>query len=170
MHTIIATITGTTPLLCGRPASEVRADDQSPRLQAAARLYLDEAGRAVIPALNLLRAILNAERDHVSRAADVVRHLLVAERDLVIRSSRSWVVDSRSVRIPTTGQRGICHRPRFDDWRLSCTLLHDPAFIRAEDLRRLVEASGQRIGLGDYRPERGGPFGRFTITNWELPS
>ena len=170
MHTITATITGTTPLLCGRPASEAMPDGQEPRLQAAARLYLDDTGRAVIPALNLLRAILNAGRDCGRSAAELVHHLVIQERDLLIRSSRAWVVDSRSVRIPSSGQRGICHRPRFDDWRLSCALLHDPACISAEDLRRLVEAAGQRIGLGDYRPERGGPFGRFTITSWELPS
>jgi hypothetical protein len=34
-------------------------------------------------------------------------------------------------------------------------------------VRQLVDDAGQRIGLGDYRPARKGPFGRFKVVHWE---
>ena len=31
---------------------------------------------------------------------------------------------------------------------------------------QLVDDAGQKIGLGDYRPARKGPFGRFSVVSW----
>lgn len=166
MKPISISLSGTTPLLCGRPASEVLPEGQPPRAQAALRLYLDTGGHPVIPSLNLLRAITGAARERGRSSAEIIHHLGIQEREIRIVSQRSWVVDSRSIRIPNTGERGICHRPRFDDWRLTCTLLHDPSGLSVDELHALVDLAGQRIGVGDYRPERGGPFGRFAVTLW----
>ena len=71
------------------------------------------------------------------------------------------------VRHPETGVRSVCHRPRFDDWRLDLTLLIDCDLWSGAEVRELVETAGQRVGLGDFRPERGGPFGRFGVGTWE---
>jgi len=30
-----------------------------------------------------------------------------------------------------------------------------------------VDAAGKRIGLGDFRPDCKGPFGRFVVTKWK---
>ncbi len=34
-------------------------------------------------------------------------------------------------------------------------------------VRALVDDAGKKVGLGDYRPERKGPFGKFVVTKWE---
>jgi hypothetical protein len=34
--------------------------------------------------------------------------------------------------------------------------------------RRLVDDAGRKVGLGDFRPWRRGPFGRFTVVRWEI--
>jgi hypothetical protein len=39
----------------------------------------------------------------------------------------------------------------------------------APDLvRAVVDDAGKKIGLGDYRPQRKGPFGRFVVRKWEI--
>jgi hypothetical protein len=35
-------------------------------------------------------------------------------------------------------------------------------------IHQLFEEGGRRIGIGDFRPERGGPYGRFAIVSWEM--
>ena len=32
--------------------------------------------------------------------------------------------------------------------------------------RELFDIAGSKIGRGDFRPDRRGPFGRFTVTMW----
>lgn len=34
-------------------------------------------------------------------------------------------------------------------------------------VRDIVDAAGKRIGLGDFRPDCKGPFGKFVVTLWE---
>ncbi len=168
MTPIAITIAGTTPLLCGRPAgdSDIYPDI---RARAAARLYQGADGSPVIPSLNCFRSFIGAAK-YVGRSpAEIVHGLGVAESELPIHAQRDWLVDTRIVRHPQTGERRQCFRPRFDDWRLMLTLLVDPDVLPVEHARALVTAAGQRVGLGDFRPDRGGPFGRFRIDAWVQP-
>jgi hypothetical protein len=71
------------------------------------------------------------------------------------------------VRIPATGGRIIRHRAVFNDWRLSFTLNLDATLLAPKMLREIVDAAGSRIGLGDFRPQTKGPFGKYVVTSWE---
>lgn len=33
-------------------------------------------------------------------------------------------------------------------------------------VRSIVDDAGKKIGLGDFRPARKGPFGRFVVKEW----
>ena len=168
MTPIAVSLVGTTPLLCGRPVPDDNAlADATPTVQAEARLYRDANGRPVIPGLNLFRCLAGAARHQGRCPVELVHALGIAERELPIVSLRPWAVDTRMVRHPETGVRSVCHRPRFDDWRLDLTLLIDCDLWSGAEVRELVETAGQRVGLGDFRPERGGPFGRFGVGTWE---
>lgn len=70
--------------------------------------------------------------------------------------AKDFEVDSRPVTIPATKGCIMRHRPRFDHWsatfflRINETIL-DPAFVQ-----QLLTEGGQQIGIGDFRPEKGG--------------
>jgi hypothetical protein len=121
----------------------------------------------MIPGLNLFCCFAGAARLQGRCPVEVAGTLILAERELPIRSDRPWVVDARMVRHPGTGRRSVCHRPRFDDWRLDLTLHIERDLWSPAQVRDLITTAGQRVGLGDFRPERGGPFGRFAIESWE---
>ena len=72
--------------------------------------------------------------------------------EIAIKHKEDWRVDTRAVRIPSTGGRIIAHRPMFDDWELSFELVLDEKLLGAKMLRQIVDDAGQRIGLGDFRP------------------
>jgi hypothetical protein len=81
--------------------------------------------------------------------------------------TKDFEVDSRSVVIPATGGRIMAHRPRIDEWQLSFTLEVDENMFDEQTARILVDDAGSKVGLGDFRPARKGPFGRFKVVNWK---
>ncbi len=87
--------------------------------------------------------------------------------EIPIVHKEPWMVDTRAVRIPSTGGRILRHRPSFNDWKLSFVLAVDTDMIAVKLMRELMDAAGKRIGLGDFRPACKGPFGKFVVTNWK---
>lgn len=183
---INATIEGVTPLICNKftdAAAEkatsgnrisVVGDKGSPREQAQQRLYIGHDGLPMIPSPNLFRCIIDAgtyfkagkSKVTTQKSSLIPACLSIKEIELAIESKEPWTVDTRAVRIPSTGGRILCHRPSFHDWKLSFTLDLDHEFMDAKLLRDIVDASGKRIGLGDFRPACKGPFGRFVVVAW----
>jgi hypothetical protein len=167
MTVIPVVLAGITPLLCGRPAEPVPG--QTPRIQALARLYQDEHGHPVMPSINVFRSITSAGRFIDREPVELVHALGIRVTAIPIHSRGSWQVDTRSVRKPGSQERTVCHRPRFDDWSLVFDLLLDRDLLDPGTVASLIEVAGQRLGLGDFRAERGGPFGRFRIGHWGSP-
>jgi hypothetical protein len=62
-------------------------------------------------------------------------------------------------------------RPLLKNWELDFDLVVneedvDPKFIPV--LRPICEEAGRRVGLGDFRVEKNGPFGKFEVVSWEV--
>ena len=189
MKAISVTIEGTTPLLLHRftdqaqlaatsgTRASIATDSESPDDQAAQALYTDadHGGVHGIPQPNMFRCLidagkyLKAGRSKVTtqKSSLVPACVTIDEPFLPIESQAGWKVDTRPVRIPATGGRILRHRPCFDDWRLHFTFTVDDAVMSLKLLRELVDYGGSRIGLGDFRPDCKGPFGKFKVTAWE---
>ncbi len=77
-------------------------------------------------------------------------------------------VDSRPVTIPATKGRVMRHRPKLPLWTAHFQLRIKPDLLTEATVRDLLEGGGACIGIGDYRPEKGGPFGTFDIVSWQV--
>lgn len=180
-------IEGITPMICNRftEARQAKAssgnsttqvgDLGSPQEQAEERLYKDEKGNLVIPQPNIFSCIIEGGKFFKagkSKITTIKSSLIpgcveIEGVTIPIEYKDSWTVDSRPVRIPATGGRIICHRPIFNDWKLSFIVFLDTDIIGVKIFREIVDAAGRRIGLGDFRPACKGPFGRFVVTKWK---
>jgi hypothetical protein len=72
----------------------------------------------------------------------------------------SYVIDRRRAIVMRAGI--IRARPRFEQWMATFTIEVDPVLV--PDLTLIVDIcadAGNRKGVGDYRPQRKGWFGRF---------
>jgi hypothetical protein len=184
---IKVTIQGVSPLIMNRftEAAEVqvsggtsvsfRGDKGTPRDQATPKRYADEKGNLYIPGPNIYAAIIAAGTFHkagksklTTQKTSLIPAGMQLEELICPITGSDWEVDSRSVVIPSTGGRIMCHRPRVDEWSCSFTLDVDDGMFSANLVRAVVDDAGKKIGLGDYRPARKGPFGRFTVTKWEV--
>lgn len=186
MKTVEVTIEGTTPLLMNRftEHNEVKVSSGvsgitignrgKPREQAARTAYLDDDGMLYVPGPNVFRSIIEAGKYHKVGKCKVTTQKSsmvpagISLIDIVLPlGTKTFEVDSRSVVIPSTGGRVMKHRARLDTWKLSFTLEVDEVMFDLGFVRQLVDDAGKRIGLGDYRPDRKGPFGKFVVTRWK---
>jgi len=183
---ISVTIKGRSPLLCNRyPLHEQMVKDGTsaafsgkkgtPRVQAEPKLYIDSEGKPVLPGPNIAACITEAGKFHKvgkSKLTTMTTSILpscltVIDMELPIVHPKPWEVYSCSVVNPSTKGRIPCHRPMFQEWEVTFTLDLDTTIISDDLLREVIDTAGKRVGLGDYRPARKGPFGRFVVTRWE---
>ena len=78
-----------------------------------------------------------------------------------------YIIDSRPVVVPATGGRVIRYRPKFPEWELMFEIEFDDDLLKEDELRQIVDDTGKRVGVLDFRPEKKGPFGRFVVSHWE---
>lgn len=164
-----------------RPISN--GEQGTPRDQAEGFSYRDGDGNLYIPGPNLNAAIIAAGKFHKHQknklttftTSLVPAGLLVTDLAIPLRDRTNggaqlnhFEVDSRRVVNRVTGGAHICHRPRVDSYKATFSLQWDDSYFPQSLVRDLVNDAGSKIGVGAFRPEKKGPFGRFTVTNWTV--
>jgi hypothetical protein len=176
---IAVRIAGITPLLVNRFHEEAQAEASSrvhsrkeplsPTEDATYRLYKNAEGVLYFPAENIRQSIIEAAKRHKlgRRAAttDVAAAVYLTPDALPLEGE--WHVDSRPVVIPATQGRILRHRPMFEGWSIEFHLQVDTDLIGESTIRTIVDDSGKLVGIGDFRPARKGPYGRYSVTRWE---
>ncbi len=164
-------IQGVSPLLMHRfpEEGEDGGKDKTKKEQARNSMY-EQKGKPYIPGSNLWRSFVSAAnyskgkgRATLSRPA--AAGLLIRDEHLWLDTP--WVVDSRPVVNPPTGGRIIRHRAKFEEWKVEGMLEYDEALLTGQEVRKIVDDAGARVGVLDFRPECKGPFGRFMVVKWE---
>ena len=55
------------------------------------------------------------------------------------------------------------YRPEFPEWSATLNIEYDDDNITSDAIASLLYRAGMSVGVGDWRPERNGDFGRFEI-------
>jgi hypothetical protein len=150
-----------------------------PRSEAEKVAYRDKHDNLYFPGSAVARLLREAGGAHKQRGSRksfkflIPAAVLVTEDAILLRDPKTgkpltdFEVDSRPVTIPATKGRIMRHRPRLDAWQASFGLEIDAELIDAAFVQQLLSEGGRQIGIGDYRPSCGGPFGRFLVSRWE---
>lgn len=154
----------------------IRANSDLPREVAERKLYKDnKTGELFIPGNMIFACIVVAGTFHkvgkskmTTQKSSLIPAGLSITNMICPLTCPSWEVDSRAVVNPSTGGRIMAHRPRFDEWECEFELDVDASMFNEKTVRILVDDAGKKVGLGDFRPSRRGPFGRFSVTGWEV--
>jgi len=186
---ISITIEGITPLICnkftdaaadaasnGSRGSSAAQDRGTPLEIAESKLYIGLDKKPMIPQPNLLRCLVEGGRftkvgkAQVTTAKSSIMYACIDIQgaEVPIDHAQPWKVDTRAVRIPSTGGRILAHRPMFDDWKLAFIVDLDTSILGEKLFRQILDDAGKRIGLGDFRPQCKGPYGRFHVVNWAV--
>lgn len=61
------------------------------------------------------------------------------------------------------GTADVRYRPMYRNWSCKFTVEYNQDLISAEQLFNLFDHAGYSVGLGEWRPQKNGPFGRFRV-------
>lgn len=75
-------------------------------------------------------------------------------------------VDIRKATNHQKGAIAVC-RPRFEQWKIKFVAELDDTIIEPETALQILEDSGRRAGIGSFRVNRGGYFGKFQVIKWQ---
>src|SRR6266487_3364352 len=182
MRMIHVTIKGCTPLLQHRFTEQAEIPGATrpvlthygtPREQAASAVHTDKSGRFYFPGTAIARLLKEAGANHKLKGSRRSTKFIVPAAVLIMNDAivlhdmkgiplKDFEVDSRPVVIPATKGRVMRHRARFDEWFASFMLRINDNVLPVDFIQKLLTEGGEQIGIGAFRPEKGGPFGTFT--------
>jgi len=144
--------------------------DRDPKKEAERGAYRLPSGELYQPAEHIERSMFWGAKFHKigrkSAASLVPAGIFVQERQL-LHGTREYEIDSRRVVIRATGNAIVRHRPRLDKWRLSFHLEVDESIFKKDLVLAILQDAGRKVGIGDFRPQKGGSFGRFIVSAFE---
>lgn len=135
-------------------------------------LYLDEAGKLVQPSTHIIGCLKKAGAKFQINGQGKLTYknligsgAVIITPDMILHEMQSWTVDRRPVVIMRA--RIVRSRPMLQKWALSFLIEFDEDEISKGTLKEILDFAGRRVGIGDFRAEKGGPFGRFIVTKFE---
>jgi len=115
-----------------------------------------------IPAVAFKQSMVRACRHKADRSMAEMKGIIFVEGYILpIRDSKPEM-DSRIARIRGTADlrhRGVFRGP----WKVDLSIRIIADTVSPEEVLELLALAGELVGVGDYRPEKAGEFGRFEI-------
>lgn len=180
MKEITVRLTGTSPLLMHstrgmqespREGLKQKGDNLTGRDEAELGTYRDQNNGIVFPTIAPRNAMFKAasgQKVGKLTARQALGGVIPVEELVPVIDPETgeqlddFEVDTRVVRIGNA--RIFRSRPRFENWAIEFALEYDELLINEQAICELLEKAGKVSGIGDYRPEHSGTFGRFTVS------
>ena len=151
-------------------ADEVRLRE----LECFVSLYLDDDGAPTLPAAAFRKNIESAARK-LRQGAQVREGLIVEEveefdydRSLGTTAAELALSAQFTVGVGVGRGRVLRTRARFDNWAATFRIDVDPELVDREQLLVWLDIGGRRLGVGNWRPEKSGVFGRFEVEHIQM--
>lgn len=180
MKTYNVTIRGVTPLLMNRPSEligdiskEKTQKQETTKLMASRKLYINDKGKLYQPSTHIKGALIEAGKDQKvvgkgkSTYSKIVGYAVEVEPYEILHKKQSWDVHSVLSVNPSTKGRNLLHRPILKEWELDFSVVFDDEQIPASILKDIFDRSGRFSGIGDWRPNKKGTFGKYQVTSWK---
>lgn len=139
------------------------------RSEWALGLYYDEKIGPYLPTMNI-RASLIGGAKFKKLGATVKRSTLVTEAKARLEydgsRDRNELYEEGFVNRMSCGvgqSRIMRTRPEFPEWSCEMELHYDDEQIQLDQVKEAFETAGKLIGIGDFRPECGGMYGRYRV-------
>jgi len=174
------TIEGISPLLMNRPSMLIGdiSKDKKPfsddvKGQAELKLYINDKGKLYQPSTHLSGALIEAGKKKKvvgqgkSTYSKICGYAVQIEPFEIQHQNQKWEVFSCLAVNPSTKGRNPLHRPILKEWKLTFNVLFDESEIAPSIMKELFDIAGRIVGIGDWRPAKKGPYGKFQVTEWK---
>ena len=161
-----------------RGGNRTASDDaRLAEIETQTALYLDQSGAPTLPAA-ALRACIETAARKLKQGPQVREGLIVDEVKSFDYDKKRYgttlrkLVKSTQFTVGVVVQRNriLRTRAKFDEWSCTFAVEGDDELVDKEQLEAWLDIGGRRIGLGDWRPEKSGNYGRFERVSVEAVS
>ena len=173
-------IQGISPLLMNRPSmligdiskdSKPRTND--PKEEAKKKLYLNPKGKLYQPSTHLTGALIEAGKHKKVVGKGKATYSKIAGYAVeispyeIVHKNQEYEVFSTLAVNPNTKGRNPLHRPMLRNWEIEFEVTFDETEIAPSIMKELFDIAGRIVGIGDWRPAKKGPYGKFQVVNWK---
>ena len=163
-----------TELARKKGSNRTESDDARIReLECLVSLWTTDAGKVGVPE-RALRAVIENGAKKLRQGPQVREGLIVMDSAFEYDQERYGASEeqlavSTQFTVPVKIQRNSILRTRakFDEWKCSFTVDTDEELVDEQQLETWLDIAGRRVGLGDWRPEKSGSYGRFSVLSIE---
>ncbi len=179
---VVFRVTGISPLLQNNPAGMRGGVDAkkmgtkkipTPEEEAAAKVYQNEDGY-YIPSQAFRSAIIGRggagsglKIGKMTANARASAGMFTIEPFATLLDPEKWKplkeYEIHTCRAVVQRQGVLRSRPMFPKWGTRVPMEIDDEFIAVDQVIGLMERAGKVAGVGDFRPQTKGTFGRFTV-------
>ena len=145
-------------------------EDRLRELECQTSIWYDVQGAPTIPTAAIRAAIETAARK-LKQGPQVREGMIVSEVTAfdydrkALGTTAEELGRNAQFTVPVVVQRNRIARTRakFDTWTLTFVLEAEDDLVDQHQLESWLAIAGRRIGLGDWRPEKSGDYGRFEV-------
>ncbi len=145
-------------------------DVRDPDREFKAAMHRTPDGAYGFPSGGIKKCLLNAAHKDIGIEKTLLRKSLFIIADAVSESGEPLcLMDTLEptmredvVRVGM-GSTDLRYRPEFKTWAIELTLQYDGEALTPENILNIFQRAGFGVGLGEWRPEKAGEYGRFAI-------
>lgn len=175
------TISGLSPLIVhawGSKAIRMIEDKQQkkeqqpkeakdPQSEMDSCFYPRTGKKHCIPAAAIKAAIVSAATsldDKINFSQKKIKQAVFVVGDMLELDASAPIMRTDMVRVGRMSKSAdVRYRPMFETWSCSFMVDYNASIYSAKQVAQLIEVAGFAVGICEWRPERGGSFGRFTL-------
>ncbi|PKH45523.1 hypothetical protein KKB3_01056 [Dehalococcoides mccartyi] len=141
------------------------------RAEAELALYKDYHGQIYQPASHIEASLKEASKTlkipgkRGATYSKLIGSAVSVSPDAITHLVQDYEIDSRPVVVQKA--RIVRYRPVFKDWELEFDINIGDDQIPIEVIKQALDHAGLYVGIGDFRPGRGGKFGKFMVVRFE---
>lgn len=134
-------------------------------------VYKNAEGEVYIPSSQIHGCIIEAgKRMQItgrgkSTYSKLFGAFLLIEPATMIINPQTYTVDERPVIVQRA--RVVRYRPKWEKWSLEFDVVIMDDNIASEVVKQALDDGGRYTGIGDFRPAKKGPFGRFQVVEYK---
>lgn len=173
------TIIGTSPLIMHKFSEKAKKQMLDKQMKKAPKknatrdpqqefkdsIYRNSKGKVSFPAIALKQAIVSAARSVDGLPMTVLRASIFVrgdESDLIEVKHKELRMREDTVKIGQ-GTTDLRFRGEVTGWTMDLPIEFNSDVVSAEQVLNLLQIAGFSNGLGEWRPERNGNYGTFTL-------
>jgi hypothetical protein len=175
------TIVGRTPLLQHRfdEKSKAQIRDKKagggrglrekcdPEAECERATYRLSTGEIAFPVTAIKRSMFSAAHRDLGVTKVLIQQTVFirADEGVLVRVNTSGSkMREDIVRVGPAKAPDLRYRPEMDQWSIDLHIDYDSERMSTETILNLLERAGFGVGIGEWRPEKGGEHGRFQVS------